>query len=167
MSSLGAAAAVTDERIPRLLVRGIAVVLLLVLLSVAAVRLGGFSPVVEPGALLAERHLAFADGPDGSVRVSDARSGEVLAELRGELGFLRGVLRGLARDRRAHGAGRAAPYVLSLHKDGRLLISDPETGQRIDLASFGRDNAAVFLRWLPPSALESLQSLQSLKESKT
>ncbi|MFY7854768.1 MAG: hypothetical protein ACOVQT_01400, partial [Rubrivivax sp.] len=42
-----------------------------------------------------------------------------------------------------------APLMLSLHRDGRLLLTDPLSGQRIDLISFGPDNAAVFRRWLP------------------
>ncbi len=157
MSSSSSHAA--PERIPGWLVRSIGALLLVVLGGVAVMRLAGFSPIVQPPAALAERTLAFADTADGAVRVSDARTGELLAELRGELGFLRGVLRGLARDRRAHSIGQAPPYVLSLHADGRLLISDPQTGQRIDLASFGPDNAAVFARWLPAGALQSLKSL--------
>ncbi len=147
------------ERIPRWLVRSIAAMLVLVLGGVAVVRLAGFSPVVVPPAALAERALAFADTEDGAVRVSDAATGERLAELRGEQGFLRGVLRGLARERRAQQVGASTPYTLSLHTDGRLLISDPQTGQRIDLASFGPDNAAVFARWLPAGALQALKNL--------
>lgn len=146
------------ERIPRWLVRSIGGMLIVVLATVGLMRLSGFSPTIEPPAALAQRTLAFADAPDGAVRVTDATSGELLAELRGEQGFLRGVLRGLARDRRAHTVGQAPPYVLSLHADGRLLITDPQTGQRIDLASFGPDNAAVFARWLPAGALQSLKS---------
>lgn len=146
------------ERIPRWLVRSIGGMLVVVLATVGLMRLSGFSPTIEPPAMLAQRTLAFADAPDGAVRVTDATSGELLAELRGEQGFLRGVLRGLARDRRAHTVGQAPPYVLSLHADGRLLITDPQTGQRIDLASFGPDNAAVFARWLPAGALQSLKS---------
>jgi putative photosynthetic complex assembly protein len=146
------------ERIPRWLVRAIGLTLLLVLGGVGSMRLSGFSPAQAPGAVLAERTLAFADTHDGAVRVSDAASGEVLAVMQGEQGFLRGVLRGLARERRAHHVGATPPYRLSLHDDGRLIISDPSTGQRIDLASFGPDNAAVFARWLPAGALQSLKS---------
>lgn len=148
------------ERIPRWLVRGIGVLLLLVLGGVGLMRLNGFSPTVQPAAALAERALAFADAPDGAVLVTDAATGERLAELRGEQGFLRGVLRGLARERRAQKVGATTPYVLSLHADGRLLITDPHTGQRIDLASFGHDNAAVFARWLPAGALQALKNLE-------
>jgi putative photosynthetic complex assembly protein len=146
------------ERIPRWLVRSIGLLLVLVLGSVAWMRLSGFSPVVAPPAALAQRTLAFADTPQGAVRVTDATTGERIAELQGEQGFLRGVLRGLARERRAQQVGATTPFVLSLHADGRLLITDPHTGQRIDLASFGPDNAAVFARWLPAGALQALKT---------
>jgi putative photosynthetic complex assembly protein len=146
------------ERIPRWLVRSIGLLLVLVLGGVALMRLSGFSPVVAPPAALAQRTLAFADTPEGAVRVTDATTGERIAELQGEQGFLRGVLRGLARERRAQQVGATTPFVLSLHADGRLLITDPHTGQRIDLASFGPDNAAVFARWLPAGALQALKT---------
>lgn len=123
----------------------------LALLLVSTLRLRGFDPAQAPGAVVSERRLAFADTPDGAVQVTDAVSGEPVARMAGEQGFLRGVLRGLARDRRAQGVPAERPYVLTLHADARLLITDPATGQRIDLASFGPDNAAVFLHWLPPS----------------
>ena len=135
---------------PRWFPRAIGALLVVLLAGLALLRLGGFEPAIEPGAVLRERTLRFADESDGAVRVIDHTSGRALALLRGEQGFLRGVLRGLARDRRQHGIGADQPYVLSLRDDGRLLITDPATGQRIDLASFGPDNAAVFVRWLPP-----------------
>lgn len=136
---------------PRAVLVAAAGVVGLVLLAVAGLRLSGFDPVQAPGAVAAERRLAFSDTADGAVQVRDAVSGEQVARMAGEQGFLRGVLRGLARERRALGVPPEHPYVLTLHADARLLITDPATGQRIDLASFGPDNAAVFLRWLPPS----------------
>jgi putative photosynthetic complex assembly protein len=136
---------------PRWFPRAVGALLVVLLASLAVLRLGGFEPAVEPGAVLRERALRFADESDGAVRVIDHASGRTLALMRGEQGFLRGVLRGLARDRRQHGIGAGLPYLLSLRDDGRLLITDPATGQRIDLASFGPDNAAVFVRWLPPN----------------
>lgn len=123
----------------------------LALLAVSTLRLRGFDPAQAPGPVVSERRLAFADTSDGAVLVRDAQSGAAVARMSGEQGFLRGVLRGLARERRALGVPAERPYVLTLHADARLLITDPATGQRIDLASFGPDNAAVFLRWLPPS----------------
>lgn len=145
------AAAARGPLFPRWFPRAIVALLAVLLAGLALLRLGGFEPAVEPGAVVRERALRFADETDGAVRVIDHASGRPLALMRGEQGFLRGVLRGLARERRQHGIGAGLPYVLSLRDDGRLLITDPSTGQRIDLASFGRDNAAVFLRWLPPN----------------
>jgi putative photosynthetic complex assembly protein len=136
---------------PRAVLVAAACVVGLVLLMVATLRLSGFDPAQAPGAVAAERRLVFTDTPDGAVQVKDAVSGEQVARMTGEQGFLRGVLRGLARERRALGVPSEAPYILTLHADARLLITDPATGQRIDLASFGPDNAAVFLRWLPRS----------------
>jgi len=127
--------------------------LLTLLVVVASLRLSGWNPSVAPGSLIVERQLRFADTADGGVAVIDVASGDTVTVMRGEQGFLRGVLRGLARDRRMNAVGAEPPYVLSLHNDGRLVISDPVTGQRIDLASFGPDNAAVFARWLPASAV--------------
>ena len=135
---------------PRWVLHTIGGLLLVVLVTVAVLRLSGFEPAVEPGAVLRERALRFADERDGAVRVVEHASGRTLELMRGEQGFLRGVLRGLARERRQHAMGAELPYLLSLRDDGRLLITDPGTGQRIDLASFGPDNAAVFARWLPP-----------------
>ena len=132
-------------------------VLLALLVGVGSLRLSGWNPSVAPGAVVAERQLRFVDTGDGGVAVVDTAQGETLAVMRGEQGFLRGVLRGLARDRRMNAVGSAPPFVLSLHDDGRLTIHDPDTGQRIDLASFGPDNAAVFARWLPAAAFQGVK----------
>ncbi len=142
---------------PRWLPRVVGALLLALLLGVAALRLVGFDTSEPVGPAVQARALRFADTPDGAVRVSDAVTGEELAVMRGEQGFLRGVLRGLARDRRMNEVGPYPPYTLSLHADGRLRLADPQTGQRYDLASFGPDNAAVFARWLPDNASRGVQ----------
>ena len=66
----------------------------------------------------------------------------------GENGFFRGALRGLARERRRAGLGSEQPFQLIGRADGRLTLTDPATGQRIDLESFGPTNAAVFARFM-------------------
>jgi putative photosynthetic complex assembly protein len=147
----------TGPALPRWALQSAFLGLGLLLLAVLGLRLSGYQPgeTVQPP--VAERALRFSDGPDGSVRVqwaqgpNDSEAGDdpLLSELRGEQGFLRGVLRGVARDRRARDLPLQAPLMLSLHRDGRLLLTDPLSGQRIDLISFGPDNAAVFRRWLP------------------
>jgi putative photosynthetic complex assembly protein len=136
---------------PRAVLVAAACIVGLTLLVVSTLRLTGFDPAQAPAPVVVERRLVFADASDGAVQVKDAVSGEAVARMAGEQGFLRGVLRGLARERRALGVPAETPYVLTLRADARLLITDSATGQHIDLASFGPDNAAVFLRWLPPS----------------
>jgi putative photosynthetic complex assembly protein len=135
--------------LPRWAPRAAVAALLLLALGIGAVRYAGWRPASAPEAAVAERLLSFSDQPDGGVLVTDTRTGQAVQVLHGEQGFLRGVLRGLARERRASGIGAAPPYRLSLHAEGRLLITDTQTGRFIDLASFGTDNAAVFARWLP------------------
>jgi putative photosynthetic complex assembly protein len=135
--------------LPRSALLAVAVVLALTLTAVAWVRMSGIDIHVPAGAVLEQRALRFVDRPDGGIDVVDAAVGSALQEMHGEQGFLRGVLRGLARERRARGVGADAPFVLSRHDDGRLQLTDSATGRRIELASFGPDNAAVFARWLP------------------
>ncbi len=158
---LGSAVAEAPQRarvlFPRWLPRVVGAMLGALLLGVALLRVSGFQTAEPVGPALEARTLRFADTPDGGVRVSDAVTGEELAVMRGEQGFLRGVLRGMARDRRMNDVGASPPYTLSLHADGRLRLADPQTGQRYDLASFGPDNAAVFARWLPSNASRGVQ----------
>lgn len=97
------------------------------------------------------RMLTFADMPDGAVRIADARSGRTIASFHGENdggGFVRGVLRGMARDRQMRGVGQAPPFKLTLWQDGSLSLLDPATGRSVELGAFGPDNRAAFLRFL-------------------
>lgn len=97
------------------------------------------------------RRLAFRDLQDGSVLVIDADSSETVATLQGELegsGFVRGVMRGLARDRRMRGIGAEPPFELTLWSDGAISLTDSATGREIELGGFGPDNRAVFARFL-------------------
>lgn len=121
------------------------------LVAVGGWRLAGGSTPQALAPVLAQRLLVFADLPDGAIEVTDAKTGDVVQVLKGEQGFVRGVLRSLARDRRAHQVGSTAAFSLVLHADSRVILSDPHTGQQLDLAAFGPDNVAVFVRWLPSS----------------
>jgi putative photosynthetic complex assembly protein len=110
------------------------------------------SSLTLPGGTPLLRELRFTDGADSSVQVFDGRSGALVEAVHGEQGFLRGVLRGLAQERLRRGIGSGPVFVLQASHDGRLTLSDPSTGRRVDLESFGRDNASVFARWLQPAA---------------
>jgi putative photosynthetic complex assembly protein len=96
------------------------------------------SPVVEMV------DLRFLDNPAGGVRV-ETNEGRIVANyIAGEGGFLRGVMRGFARDRRAHEGGSQETFSLARHADGRLTIADPVTGRVVELESFGPSNAGLF-----------------------
>lgn len=101
------------------------------------------------------RHLVFADRADGAVVVDDTDSGRTLAVLVGENdggGFVRGVMRGMARERRMNGVGPARPFELTQWANGALTLRDPATGRAIELGSFGATNRAAFARFLKGSA---------------
>ena len=134
--------------LPRVPMLALAALVLISLISVAAVRWSGMSVHTPDAPPVATRLLRFEDRPDGSIAVIDAASGSLLERVQGEQGFLRGSLRALARERRMREVGALPPFELAARADGRLTLTDPATGARLDLESFGPTNAAVFARLL-------------------
>ena len=95
------------------------------------------------------RALRFEDRRDGAVVVTSSPDGAVLAVLEpGTNGFIRSVLRGLARERRLQDIGSQPPFVLTRWRDGRLSLEDRGTGRRIELDAFGPTNVAAFVELL-------------------
>jgi putative photosynthetic complex assembly protein len=93
--------------------------------------------------------IQFADRSDGAVAVlaaEDRRQIDVLAP--GTNGFVRGVVRGLVRERRARGIGSEPAFQLTRWADGRLSLDDPATGRTIELGAFGPTNAEAFVQIL-------------------
>ncbi len=138
-------------------------VLALVLCAVGVALVSG--PVGRPGggtlaehargATVLSRELRFVDVEGGGVSVVDAADGAELQRLaRGEDGFVRSVMRGLANERKARGIGAEAPFRISLLDDGSLWLDDPATRREVVLSAFGPDNVAAFARLLP-SATDS------------
>jgi putative photosynthetic complex assembly protein len=136
------------ELFPRLPLILIGTVLLASLVGVAIVRWSGTEIRTPDAPAVHTRALQFADGENGTIVVIDHATGQKVDELRGELGFLRGALRALARERIRQGGTPKEPFEIIARADGRLTLLDPSTGQRLDLESFGPDNAAVFARLL-------------------
>jgi putative photosynthetic complex assembly protein len=136
------------DTMPRGPLLAIGAVLLAVLVGVAGVRLSGMSIRAPDAEAVAQRSLRFEDRRDGSVAVLDARSGQQIESIQGEAGFLRGALRAMARERRKQGLGSEPAFELIARADGRLTLSDPATGERVDLESFGPTNAGAFARLL-------------------
>jgi len=121
------------------------------LIAVTAVRVSGLgrSESLPPPAVESV-DLRFEDRPDGAVAVYEGMGDRVVEVLSpGSGGFVRGVLRALARERRSHGGGKTVPFRLSRRQDGRLTLEDPTTGRLIDLKAFGPTNADAFARLLP------------------
>ncbi len=137
------AASPTLPRAPLLAMAGLVAASVL---AVAAVRLTGIGVVHTPDAPSVQvRELRFEDRPDGGIAVLDAAHNQPVQTVApGTNGFLRGTMRGLARERRRQGAGADIPFRLVGHADGALTLEDPATGRRVDLRSFGPTNAAVF-----------------------
>ena len=147
-----AAAPQDNDLLPRGVLIAIAVLVLVSLAGTALVRLSGINIREPDAATIATRDLRFDDAADGSIVITDASTGQPAARISGEQGFLRGTLRSLARQRKLAGVGAGPAFKLLARADGRLTLLDPVTQQRIDLESFGPDNAAVFARLLPGAA---------------
>lgn len=112
-----------------------------------AARLGGIGASrLEVPPLVEHRMLAFADGPGGRIDVREAGSGAPLGSIEaGHDGFVKVVLRGLARERSLRGIGPDSPFKLGRTADDRMLIEDPATGRVLLLDAFGAGNAQSFV----------------------
>lgn len=115
-------------------------------LGVATVRLTGVGAVrVADAAPVSIREFRFEDQADGSIAVFDGSGRQRVDTVPpGTNGFLRGTMRGLARERMREHVGRELPFRLIGRADGRLTLEDPGTGRQVDLGSFGPTNAAAF-----------------------
>ncbi len=133
---------------PRIALVVASVVIALTLGGVGIARWSGFDGKQKDAQATAQRALHFQDRPQGGIAIVDAASGATLETVYGEQGFLRGTLRAVVRERKLRGIVSESPLQLIARADGRLTLSDPATGSRIDLESFGSTNAAVFARWL-------------------
>ena len=131
------------------------------ILAVGAVRLSGMAISPPDAPAVTERALRFLDRPDGSIAVIDAGDGRVVDSVTGESGFVRGTLRGLARERKRQGIGAEQPFHLIARADGRLTLTDPATGRRVDLESFGPTNAAAFAHMLSAAEKNAAQRTRS------
>ena len=144
--------AIDAEPFPRPALLAVGALLAVTLLGTAAVRIARVAappPAAEAPPAAAAVSLTFADRADGSIRVADAATGAEVAVLAPDTnGFIRGVMRGLARDRISRHIGEAPPFRLSQDRAGKLWLQDTATGRLIDLEAFGEGNRASFLALL-------------------
>jgi putative photosynthetic complex assembly protein len=127
---------------------GAGIMLAVIFAAVVVVSQSGMVIRAPDAAAVVVRELRFEDRSDGSIAVFDGKTGAEVDAVTGQAGFIRGTLRGLARERRARGLGPEQPFQLIGRADGRLTLSDPATGRTVDLESFGPVNAGVFAQML-------------------
>jgi len=138
--------------LPRGYVPVLAVLCAALLIGVAWVRWSGTDIRTPDAPTVAQRSLYFTDTDNRSVAVRDAVTGELVHEfhgVEGEASFVRGSVRALVFQRGKRGIGAEQPFVLLARADGRLTLSDPATGERLDLESFGPSNYGAYARLLP------------------
>jgi putative photosynthetic complex assembly protein len=141
-----------DQAIPKGALWFVAVVIIFAMMSAGAVRLGYAQVSASPAAVraaahltpMASRDLSFADRPDGGLLITDATSGTTAKLIKpGEpSGFVRGLLRGLSRERRMKNVGKTVPYRLESWSNGQLTLTDTGTKRSIELTAFGPTNRA-------------------------
>lgn len=123
------------------------------LLLAAAMRLTGTPPQSSPVLARAaagvvavkSRDLSFADQADGSLRIVDVSTGGTagVVEVGSESGFIRGMMRGLMRNRQQRGVDASPPFRLTQWANGQISITDTTSGYVTDLSGFGDTNRAA------------------------
>lgn len=110
------------------------------------------------------RDFRFADRADGALIATDAKTGAVALVLEpgSNSGFIRGVMRGLMRERMLHEVSRDGPVTITQWNDGALTLKDVSTGRTIELGSFGPTNRAAFAQLLVPGVhvVQSVEKAQ-------
>lgn len=140
----------TSNSVPRGAIIGAGLLISCAIALSALSQFGGIGRLDVPEATPATSlELRFEDRADGAVTVYRGKSSDVIAVLAPESnGFIRGVMRGLARGRKLQDVGAEAPFLLTRWDDGRLSLRDTATGNEVELVSFGPDNAAAFAQLL-------------------
>ncbi|HEY1315468.1 MAG TPA: photosynthetic complex assembly protein PuhC [Steroidobacteraceae bacterium] len=135
-----------EKSLPRGALLGAGSLVLASLLLVSIARITGYGPARPPPSAVVERHdLRFEDRADGAVLIYSFATNRLVDTLPpGTNGFVRGVLRGLVRERRAEHVGPTPPFRLTRWADGRLSLDDPSTGRHVDIEVFGPTNAGAF-----------------------
>ncbi|OYU36238.1 MAG: phosphonoacetaldehyde methylase [Novosphingobium sp. PASSN1] len=152
-----------EQTIPKHAVASAAMLVITALALTTLVKVGVLNREAVPALVRTEAHVApavvrtlsFSDRADGAVVVRDVTTGETVRVLIDGVpgnGFVRGVMRGMARERHSRGVGMAPPFTLTLWKNGTLSLDDKATGRSIELGSFGPDNRAAFAALLPGGA---------------
>ena len=133
------------QKVPRAALAGAALLIVGTIALAAGAHHAHLSEPVAPVVVVASFDVRFEDRPGGALAVLDASTGrEVSTVAPGTNGFVRGVLRGMFRGRKLESIGREGHFTLAREQGGRLTLTDPQSGRRVDLDSFGPTNSAAF-----------------------
>lgn len=145
---------------PRGVLIAVASLLSFTIIMIAIARLTGvMMPQAPVTAEVQGRDIAFLEQLDGSMKVTDAQTGELLQTLPpGSEGFIRGVLRSMARQRKGYDAALSVPFRLARRANGELTLEDPVTGILMDLRAFGETNQAAFAVLIPEQGRGSVSA---------
>jgi putative photosynthetic complex assembly protein len=135
-------------QLPRKILFAAAALAVFTIAAAGTARWSGLGATREPSAAPNQvRELRFEDREDGAVAIYQAADGKLVDVLpAGTNGFVRIVMRSLARERRQSGHDRETPFRLVRWADGRLSVQDPSTRRHIDLGAFGAANTQAFAR---------------------
>lgn len=134
------------DGVPHGILRGVAILITFALLAAGVAHQTDVGTLHMPEATAVDTlSLRFADRPDGSVAVSDARDDRQIYIVQpGAYGFIRSTLRGLARERRRADFDAAQPFTLTRWSNGTVSLEDRTTNRKVNLDAFGPDNARAF-----------------------
>ncbi|MBT3070355.1 hypothetical protein KKP04_05675 [Rhodomicrobium sp. Az07] len=101
------------------------------------------------------RAVIFRDAPSGGIAVYDQGATEPFQILEREKNtFMATSLRLLGQVRQVRSkAGSDAPFVITRWNDGKLTLTDPSTGETLELAAYGQRNADTFAQLLPQASV--------------
>jgi putative photosynthetic complex assembly protein len=150
----------TNERFPTSALYAAGALIAVAILTVGGIRIGVLpAPETAPESrvrrqvpIAVSRDFRFEDRADGALLVTDVAANKLaFIFLPGtNTGFIRGVMRGLMRERRLHEVQRAGAVTVTQWEDGALTLEDKTTGRILELGSFGDTNRAAFAQLLVP-----------------
>ena len=150
----------TTERFPKSALYAAGALIAVSITTVGGIRLGvlpGLESAPQSRARRAvqptvSRDFRFEDRADGALLVTDVAANRLvfIFPAGSNTGFIRGVMRGLMRERRLKEVDRAGSVTVTQWADGALTLTDTSTGRIIELGSFGHTNRAAFAQLLVP-----------------
>jgi putative photosynthetic complex assembly protein len=140
-----------------------AAVVLFTIAAATTTRLTGIGHShMTPPAIAASLDLTFEDSADNAVLIYTAEGHKLIHAVHpGESGFVRVVMRGMARERQLAGVGQAVPFRLARYVNGQYTITDLATKKVIDLSAFGADNRRAFAQLMPAASTDQANAIDT------